>query len=140
MFAVLFGLSMDYEVFLVARMREAWLRTGDNATAIVQGLAGTARVITAAAAIMIAVFAAFIPSQLVVLKVIGIGMAAAIAIDATVVRMLLVPAVMHLLGARNWWLPAAWERLVPGVHVEGHAHHYQPHSRTLSTDLAVAQA
>jgi RND superfamily putative drug exporter len=140
MFAVLFGLSMDYEVFLVARMREAWLRTGDNATAIVQGLAGTARVISAAAAIMIAVFAAFIPSQLVVLKVIGIGMAAAIAIDATVVRMLVVPAVMHLLGARNWWMPAAWERLVPGVHVEGHAHQYQPISRTALTDLAAAQA
>jgi len=138
MFAVLFGLSMDYEVFLVARMREAWLRTGDNATAIVQGLAGTARVISAAAAIMIAVFAAFIPSDLVVLKVIGIGMAAAIAIDATVVRMLLVPAVMHLLGARNWWMPAAWEPLVPGVHVEGHADHYR--LRPLANGGALAAA
>ena len=126
MFAVLFGLSMDYEVFLVARMREAWLRTGDNATAIVQGLAGTARVITAAAAIMVAVFAAFIPSSTVVLKVIGIGMASAILIDATVVRMLLVPAVMHLMGARNWWMPAWMERLIPQVHVEGHPHDYLP--------------
>ena len=126
MFAVLFGLSMDYEVFLVARMREAWLRTGDNATAIVQGLASSARVISAAAAIMIAVFAAFIPSQAVVLKVIGIGMASAILIDATIVRMLLVPAVMHLLGERNWWLPAWLERRVPQVHVEGHADHYLP--------------
>jgi RND superfamily putative drug exporter len=126
MFAVLFGLSMDYEVFLVARMREAWLRTGDNATAIVQGLAGTARVITAAAAIMIAVFAAFIPSQMVVLKVIGIGMAAAILIDATVVRLLLVPAVMHLMGRRNWWMPATLERMIPKVHVEGHPHYYLP--------------
>jgi putative drug exporter of the RND superfamily len=125
MFAVLFGLSMDYEVFLVARMREAWLRTGDNSTAIVQGLAGTARVITAAAAIMIAVFSAFIPSSLVVLKVIGIGMAAAILIDATVVRMLLVPAVMHLLGARNWWLPAWLDRRIPQVHVEGHPDQYR---------------
>ena len=124
MFAVLFGLSMDYEVFLVARMRETWLRTGDNAVAIVQGLAGTARVITAAAAIMIAVFSAFIPSSVVVLKVIGIGMAAAILIDATVVRMLLVPAVMHLLGSRNWWLPAWLERLAPQVHVEGHSDQY----------------
>ena len=86
MFAVLFGLSMDYEVFLVARMREAWLRTGDNATAVVTGLASTARVITAAAAIMVAVFAAFIPSPEIFLKVIGIGMAAAILIDATIVR------------------------------------------------------
>ena len=98
MFAVLFGLSMDYEVFLVSRMREAWLRTHDNRRAILEGLAGTGRVITAAAAIMVAVFAAFIPSPDIVLKVIGIGMASAIFIDATIVRMLLVPAVMHLLG------------------------------------------
>ncbi len=126
MFAVLFGLSMDYEVFLVARMREAWLRTGDNATAIVQGLAGTARVITAAAAIMVAVFAAFVPSPSVILKVIGIGMASAILIDATVVRMLLVPAVMHLMGRWNWWMPAWLARVVPQVHVEGHPHHYLP--------------
>jgi putative drug exporter of the RND superfamily len=126
MFAVLFGLSMDYEVFLVARMREAWIRTGDNATAIVQGLAGTARVITAAAAIMVAVFAAFIPSPTVVLKVIGIGMASAILIDATVVRMLLVPAVMHVMGARNWWMPAWLQRIVPEVHVEGHPQDYLP--------------
>ena len=82
--------------------------------------------ITAAAAIMIAVFAAFIPSPMVVLKVIGVGMAAAILIDATVVRMLLVPAVMHLLGARNWWLPAWLDRVVPEVHVEGHPQHYLP--------------
>ena len=135
MFAVLFGLSMDYEVFLVARMREAWLRTGDNATAIVQGLASSARVISAAAAIMIAVFAAFIPSQAVVLKVIGIGMASAILIDATIVRMLLVPAVMHLLGERNWWLPAWLERLVPQVHVEGHADHYLPQRAASEREL-----
>jgi RND superfamily putative drug exporter len=126
MFAVLFGLSMDYEVFLIARMREAWLRTGDNATAVVTGLASTARVITAAAAIMVAVFAAFIPSPEIFLKVIGIGMAAAIFIDATIVRMLLVPAVMHLLGARNWWLPAWLDRRLPSVHVEGHEEHYHP--------------
>ncbi len=125
MFAVLFGLSMDYEVFLVSRMREAWLRTGDNAASIVEGLAGTARVITAAAAIMIAVFAAFIPSPTVVLKVIGIGMASAILIDATVVRLLLVPAVMHLVGSRNWWMPAWMERRIPQVHVEGHPEHYR---------------
>src|SRR3954470_15600560 len=92
MFAVLFGLSMDYEVFLVARMREAWLRTGDNATAVVSGLASTARVITAAAALMAAVFVGVIPSPEIFLKVIGIGMAAAILIDATIVRLLLVPA------------------------------------------------
>ncbi|TDD73050.1 MMPL family transporter [Jiangella aurantiaca] len=118
-FAVLFGLSMDYEVFLISRMREAWTRTGDNARAIVEGLAGTGRVITAAAAIMVAVFAAFIPSPEVFLKVIGVGMAAAILVDATVVRMLLVPAVMHLLGRANWWLPAWLERRLPQLHVEG---------------------
>jgi putative drug exporter of the RND superfamily len=107
MFAVLFGLSMDYEVFLVSRMRESWLRTnGHGARAVADGLAGTGRVITAAAAIMVAVFAAFVPSPEVTLKVIGVGMAAAIAIDATVVRMLLVPAIMHLLGRANWWLPS----------------------------------
>ena len=126
MFAVLFGLSMDYEVFLVARIRETWLATGSNTQAIVKGLAGTARVITAAAAIMIAVFAAFIPSTDIALKVIGIGMAAAILIDATVIRMLLVPAVMHLLGDRNWWLPAWLDRALPDDHIEGHPQHYQP--------------
>jgi putative drug exporter of the RND superfamily len=130
MFAVLFGLSMDYEVFLVARMREAWLRTGDNASAVVSGLASTARVITAAAAIMVAVFSAFIPSPDVFLKVIGIGMASAILIDATVVRMVLVPAIMHVLGERNWWMPAWLETRLPHIHVEGHEEHYRPLAET----------
>jgi RND superfamily putative drug exporter len=119
MFAVLFGLSMDYEVFLVSRMREAWTRTGDNGRAVTEGLAGTGRVITAAAAIMIAVFAAFVPSPDVVLKMIGVGMAAAILVDATVVRLLLVPAVMHLLGRANWWMPQWLARRLPELHVEG---------------------
>jgi putative drug exporter of the RND superfamily len=119
MFAVLFGLSMDYEVFLVSRMREAWLRTRDNERAVLEGLASTGRVITAAAAIMVAVFAAFVPSSDVVLKVIGIGMASAIFIDATVVRLLLVPAVMHILGRANWWLPAWLATRLPQLHVEG---------------------
>jgi RND superfamily putative drug exporter len=119
MFAVLFGLSMDYEVFLLSRIRERWLRTGDNTRSVTEGLARTARVVTAAAAIMIAVFAAFVPSPVIFLKVIGVGMAAAILIDATVVRMLLVPAVMQLLGRVNWWLPAWLDRILPGVQVEG---------------------
>jgi RND superfamily putative drug exporter len=118
-FAVLFGLSMDYEVFLISRMRESWVRTGDNSRAIVDGLAGTGRVITAAAAIMIVVFAAFIPSDEVFIKVIGVGMASAILIDATVVRMLLVPAIMHWLGKANWWLPKALDRRMPQLYVEG---------------------
>jgi RND superfamily putative drug exporter len=126
MFAVLFGLSMDYEVFLVSRMREGWLRTQDNEQAILGGLAGTGRVITAAAAIMVAVFAAFVPSPDVILKVIGVGMAAAIFIDATVVRLLLVPAVMHLLGRANWWMPEWLGRVLPELHVEGHPEDHLP--------------
>jgi RND superfamily putative drug exporter len=126
MFAVLFGLSMDYEVFLISRMREAWMRTRDNGRAIMEGLAGTGRVITAAAAIMVAVFAAFVPSPDVFLKVIGVGMAAAIFVDATIVRMLLVPAVMHLLGRANWSLPAWLDRRLPQLRVEGRPETYLP--------------
>ncbi len=138
MFAVLFGLSMDYEVFLVSRMREAWLRTGENHRAILEGLAGTGRVITAAAAIMVAVFAAFIPSPDIVLKVIGIGMASAILIDATVVRMLLVPSVMHLLGRANWWLPRSWERFLPQLHIEGRPEVHLPAQRVAERDRVAA--
>jgi RND superfamily putative drug exporter len=132
---VLFGLSMDYEVFLVSRMRESWLRTyGRGARAVVDGLAGTGRVITAAAAIMVAVYAAFVPSPTVVLKVIGVGMAAAIAIDATVVRMLLVPAIMHLLGRANWWLPRSVDRWLPQLRVEGRPEAFVPSPRSLPHD------
>ena len=121
MFAVLFGLSMDYEVFLVSRIRERWLATGDNSASVTEGLAGTARVVTAAAAIMIAVFAAFVPSPQIFLKVIGLGMASAILVDATIVRMLLVPAVMQLLGRAAWWLPGWLDRLLPNLDIEGPA-------------------
>jgi RND superfamily putative drug exporter len=121
MFALLFGLSMDYEVFLISRIREAWLRTGDNGQAITTGLASTGRVITAAAAIMIVVFAAIVPSDQVFIKVFGVGMVAAILVDATVIRMLLVPAVMHLLGRHNWWLPRSMARHLPQLHIEGPA-------------------
>ena len=106
MFAILFGLSMDYEVFLLSRIREEYLRTGDNATAVADGLAKTARVITAAAAIMISVFLAFVLADEVFLKMMGIGLATAVFVDATLVRMVLVPATMELLGDANWWLPA----------------------------------
>ena len=119
MFALLFGLSMDYEVFLISRVRESWVRTQDNGRALVSGLASTGRVITAAAAIMIVVFASLIPSDQIFVKVSGVGMAAAILIDATVVRMLLVPAVMHMLGRSNWWLPRAVDRRLPQLNVEG---------------------
>ena len=123
MFAVLFGLSMDYEVFLLSRVQESWLRDKDNARAVTHGLASTGRLITAAAAIMIAVFLAFVPSTEVVLKLIGVGMASAILLDATVVRLVLVPATMHLLGRRNWWLPRRLDRRLPSLHLEGRGDH-----------------
>jgi RND superfamily putative drug exporter len=113
MFAVLFGLSMDYEVFLLSRVREEYLAGRDTAGAVTEGLARTARVITAAALIMVAVFGAFALSPEVFLKLIGVGLATAILVDATVVRMILVPAVMQLLGERNWWLPRWLDRLIP---------------------------
>ena len=118
MFAILFGLSMDYEVFLVSRIREEYLKDGDTRRAVADGLAKTARVITAAAAIMVVVFLAFVASPEVFLKLFGIGLAAAIFLDATVVRMVLVPAVMQLLGARNWWCPDWLQRLLPEIEVE----------------------
>jgi RND superfamily putative drug exporter len=119
MFALLFGLSMDYEVFLISRVRESWVRTRDNSQAIVTGLASTGRVITAAAAIMMVVFASIVPSDQVFIKVFGVGMVAAILVDATIIRMLLVPAVMHLLGRSNWWLPRVMDRRLPQLHLEG---------------------
>ena len=106
MFAVAFGLSMDYEVFLLGRVREEWRRTGDPHRSVVAGLASTGRLITAAAAIMVAVFIGFATEGDLVLKQIGAGLAVAILVDATVVRMVLVPATMALLGRWNWWLPA----------------------------------
>jgi putative drug exporter of the RND superfamily len=118
MFAILFGLSMDYEVFLVSRIREEYLKDGDTRRAVADGLAKTARVITAAAAIMVVVFLAFVASPEVFLKLFGIGLAAAIFLDATIVRMVLVPAVMQLLGTRNWWIPAWLERALPKIEVE----------------------
>jgi RND superfamily putative drug exporter len=118
MFAILFGLSMDYEVFLLSRVREEYVRTRDNTAAVADGLAATARVITAAAAIMISVFLAFVLGDQVFLKMIGLGMATAIFVDATLVRMVLVPSTMELLGDANWWLPRPLARILPEVHVE----------------------
>ena len=117
MFAIVFGLSMDYEVFLLSRIREEYDRSGDNALAVADGLAATARVITAAAAIMVMVFASFAFGEDRIVKVFGIGFAAAIFLDATLVRVVLVPATMELLGRANWWFPRAlgW---IPRLHVE----------------------
>jgi RND superfamily putative drug exporter len=125
MFATLFGLSMDYEVFLLSSVREEYVRTGDNASAVAEGLARTARVITAAAAIMVAVFSAFILGDQVFVKIVGLGMATAIFVDATVVRMVLVPATMELLGDRNWWFPSWLSRITPHIAVEGHPEEFE---------------
>jgi putative drug exporter of the RND superfamily len=122
LFAIVFGLSMDYEVFLLSRMKEEFDRTGDNKTAVADGLAMTARVITAAAAIMFVVFGAFLLEEQRVVKMFGTGLAVAVLLDATIVRMVLVPATMELLGARNWWMPKWLARLLPEVHIEGHRH------------------
>ncbi|MGW1951377.1 MMPL family transporter [Streptomyces sp. NPDC001920] len=113
LFAILFGLSMDYEVFLLSRVREEYLRTGDNGTAIVEGVSRTARVITSAALIMVAVFLSFAVAEDPSTKMFGLGLATAIFIDATVVRMVLVPATMTLLGRTNWWLPKWLDRMLP---------------------------
>jgi RND superfamily putative drug exporter len=113
MFAILFGLSMDYEVFLLSRVREEYLKLGDTSRAVTEGLARTARVITAAAAIMVVVFLAFVVSPEPFLRLLGVGMATAILVDATVVRMVLVPAIMEVLGRANWWIPNWLDRLVP---------------------------
>ena len=119
MFAVLFGLSTDYEVFLVSRMQEEWTLTGDNKRAVIRGQAETGRVITAASLIMILVFAAFIVGGLgMPVQQIGLGFAAAIFVDAYVARTVLVPALMHMLGRANWWLPGWLDRILPRLHVE----------------------
>ena len=114
MFAILFGLSMDYEVFLLSRVREEYDRTGDNDQAVARGLAGTARTITCGALIMVAVFGGFVVGDDPLTKMMGLGLATAIAVDATIVRLILVPATMRLLGPANWWLPGWLDRLLPG--------------------------
>jgi RND superfamily putative drug exporter len=119
LFAILFGLSMDYEVFLLSRVKEEHDRTGDNGLAVADGLSVTARVITAAAAIMVTVFGSFIFGDNRVVKEFGLGLAAAILIDATLVRMVLVPATMELLGEANWYLPRWLDRILPRIHIEG---------------------
>jgi RND superfamily putative drug exporter len=125
LFAIVFGLSMDYEVFLLSRIKEEYDRTRQNATAVADGLAATARVITAAALIMFCVFAAFALGDDRQLKLFGLGLAIAVLIDATVVRMILVPATMELLGDKNWWIPRWLDRILPNIEVEG-KHHVAP--------------
>ena len=110
---------MDYEVFLLSKIKEEYDETGDNASAVTHGLAATARVITAAALIMVCVFGSFIIADDRALKLMGLGLAIAVLLDATIVRMLLVPATMELLGDKNWWFPKWLDRIVPQIHVEG---------------------
>ena len=121
MFAILFGLSMDYEVFLLSRVREHYLRHRDPKAAIVEGVGSTGRVITSAALIMISVFGAFILMSDVITKMFGVGLSLAVLLDVTLVRMVLVPAVMSLLGHRAWWLPGWLDRLLPTIDLEGGA-------------------
>ena len=118
LFAIVFGLSMDYEVFLLSRVREEYDRTGDAVASVADGLASTARVITAAAAIMVVVFASFVFEDNRSIKMFGLGLAVAVFLDATVVRLLLVPAAMELLGARNWWVPRWLDRVLPRLTIE----------------------
>ncbi len=120
MFAILFGLSMDYQVFLLSRIREDYLATGDPHGSVVRGLSSTGRVITSAAAIMVAVFIGFALDADPTVKMMGVGMAVAVLIDATVVRLVLVPATMTLLGRANWWLPTWLDRILPRLDVDGH--------------------
>jgi RND superfamily putative drug exporter len=119
MFAILFGLSMDYEVFLISRIREEYLRTGNTEIAVANGLTATARVITAAAAIMVTVFLSFVLGPDRIIKEFGIGLATAIFVDATIVRLFLVPSTMELLREANWWMPRWLDRILPNLHIEG---------------------
>ncbi len=120
LFAVLFGLSMDYHVFLLSRIQETFLRTGDNTYAVSHGLRSTAHIITGAAAIMMVVFGGFAMGEMIALQQMGFGLAVAVFLDATIVRTVLVPASMELLGSRNWYLPK-WLEWLPRISVEGHA-------------------
>jgi putative drug exporter of the RND superfamily len=120
LFTILFGLSMDYEIFLLSRIREEYIRTGNNKVAVANGLATTARVITAAAAIMVALFLTFVYGfEERAIKLFAVGLAVAIFVDATIVRMVLVPATMELLGDANWWLPKWLDRILPKIQIEG---------------------
>ena len=135
LFAVLFGLSMDYEVFILSRVREAWLDGGDNTKAIVHGLTASARVVTAAAAIMFVVFASFIAGDSTEIKMFGLGLAVAVLLDATVIRLLLVPATMRVLGNANWWIPAWLDRVLPNLEIdrpEAEDHHDRLHGSAAS--------
>jgi RND superfamily putative drug exporter len=136
MFAVVFGLSMDYEVFLISRVREEWVRHRDATRAVADGIAYTGRVISAAAAIMICVFLSFMLGDQRSIKEFGFGLAAAVFLDAIVVRCVLLPAVLEILGPRTWWLPAWIDRRLPRIRIEGHAAEEDALDEQLSRDDA----
>jgi len=119
MFAIVFGLSMDYEVFLLSRVHEAYVRSHDPHRSVAIGIGGTARVITTAAAVMVVVFASFVADTDPIVKMLAVGMAVSVLIDASVVRMVLVPAIMSLLGDRAWWVPRWLDKILPHIDVEG---------------------
>ena len=139
MFAIVFGLSMDYEVFLISRVHEAWAKVGDAHRAVAIGIGGTARVITTAAAIMIVVFSSFVLDDDPTVKMLAVGMAAAVLIDASVIRMILVPAVMSLLDAHAWWIPGWLDRVMPNIDIEG-AEHLAKLDRARAVDDAQDEA
>jgi RND superfamily putative drug exporter len=136
MFAVVFGLSMDYEVFLISRVREEWIRHRNATAAVADGIAYTGRVISAAAAIMICVFLSFMLGDERSVKEFGFGLAAAVFLDAIVVRCVLLPAVLEILGPRTWWLPAWIDRRLPRIRIEGHAAEEDALDEQLSHDDA----
>ena len=139
MFPIIFGLSMDYEVFLISRIYEEWHRRGNNREAVTHGLAATGRTITAAAAIMVLVFGAFVLGGERVIELFGIGLASAVLLDALVVRSALVPAVMILFGKNNWWLPAWLERILPHMRIEGTAGRAASEERAASDDARLPE-
>ena len=140
MFAIVFGLSMDYQVFLVTRIYEEWHRRGDNRDAVTHGLAATGRTITAAAAIMVLVFGAFILGGERVIELFGLGLAGAVFLDALIVRSVLVPGLMLLAGKANWWLPSSLDRLLPHLNVEGSVHHDDPDKKLVPHPVLVETA
>jgi RND superfamily putative drug exporter len=117
MFAIVFGLSMDYEIFLISRISEAWQQTQDNTRSVGAGLSVTGRVISSAAFIMTAVFLSFTASPTVVIKMLAVGLAVSVVLDATVVRLILVPSTMFLMGKANWWFPRRLDRILPRIHM-----------------------
>lgn len=135
LFAIVFGLSMDYEVFLLSRVREEWIGSGDSRASVANGLAATARVITAAAAIMVFVFGSFVFDVDRIVKLMGFGLAFAVLLDASIVRMLLVPATMELLGDRNWWMPRLIDKILPRINVEGPSDDQEPAFRVIAHQM-----